>query len=300
MKVDERMSESESRAPLQVLAELVESVPVGAYQRLTFDAPEVAQRVRPGQFVTLAVGGEQSAMLLRRSFSVHRAAGGRLVVVVAGHGPGTRWLVARRPGDVLDLVGPLGQPFAVEAPARSGGDGPTAVLVGGGYGSAPLVPLAELLGGQGWAVHAVVGAASSSLLFGVQHLESAGARVSVTTDDGSAGTPGRVTEVLPGLLTTTGATAVYACGPMAMLAAVQWVAAAATGDVRVQCAVEEAMACGIGICMTCVLPVIGHDGRTRMVRSCTEGPVFDGARVRWDDVGTVPADCVGALRTGGH
>ena len=61
-----------------------------------------------------------------------------------------------------------------------------------------------------------------------------------------------------------------------------------------QCAVEEAMACGIGVCMTCVLPVVGDDGQTRMLRSCVDGPVFRGDRVRWDDIGTVPADTVGA------
>jgi dihydroorotate dehydrogenase electron transfer subunit len=61
-----------------------------------------------------------------------------------------------------------------------------------------------------------------------------------------------------------------------------------------QVAVEEAMACGVGICMTCVLPVVGDDGQTRMVRSCIDGPVLRGDRIRWDDIGTVPADAVGA------
>jgi len=85
---------------------------------------------------------------------------------------------------------------------------------------------------------------------------------------------------------------VYGCGPMAMLRAV--------GDIAVdygipcQVAVEESMACGIGVCMTCVLPVVDDDGDTRMVRSCVEGPVFRGDRVRWADIGTVPADAVGA------
>ena len=61
-----------------------------------------------------------------------------------------------------------------------------------------------------------------------------------------------------------------------------------------QCAVEEAMACGVGICMTCVLPIVGDDGVTRMLRSCVDGPVFRGDRVRWSEVGTVPADALGA------
>jgi dihydroorotate dehydrogenase electron transfer subunit len=77
-------------------------------------------------------------------------------------------------------------------------------------------------------------------------------------------------------------------------------AIAADYGIPAQCAVEEAMACGIGVCMTCVLPVVGDDGRTRMVRSCVEGPVFRGERVRWADVGTVPADAVGAAAMGGH
>jgi dihydroorotate dehydrogenase electron transfer subunit len=84
---------------------------------------------------------------------------------------------------------------------------------------------------------------------------------------------------------------------MAMLRAVSDIATAR--GIPCQVAVEESMACGIGVCMTCVLPVVGQDGLTRMVRSCVEGPVFLGDRVRWDDVGTVPADAVGAP-TGGH
>jgi len=65
-------------------------------------------------------------------------------------------------------------------------------------------------------------------------------------------------------------------------------------DIPVQACVEEAMACGIGVCMTCVLPVTSSDGITRMVRSCTDGPVFRGEQVRWDDVGTIPFDAFGA------
>jgi dihydroorotate dehydrogenase electron transfer subunit len=122
--------------------------------------------------------------------------------------------------------------------------------------------------------------------------------VAVTTDDGSAGTRGRVTDVLPRVMEASGTDVVYACGPMAMLRAVT--AVAGERGVVAQCAVEESMACGIGVCMTCVLPVVGDDGSTRMVRSCVEGPVFPGDRVRWDDVGTVPADAVGAPSAGGH
>ena len=89
---------------------------------------------------------------------------------------------------------------------------------------------------------------------------------------------------------------------MAMLRSVTEIATA-HGAVA-QVAVEESMACGVGVCMTCVMPVVGNDGVTRMVRSCVEGPVFRGDRVRWDafadGIGRVPDDAVGAPRAGGH
>jgi dihydroorotate dehydrogenase electron transfer subunit len=83
---------------------------------------------------------------------------------------------------------------------------------------------------------------------------------------------------------------------MAMLQAVQSVASAAYdgAGIPTQLSVEESMACGIGVCMTCVLPIIGNDGQTRMARSCADGPVFSGERIRWDALGTVPDDAVGA------
>jgi dihydroorotate dehydrogenase electron transfer subunit len=114
--------------------------------------------------------------------------------------------------------------------------------------------------------------------------------IAVTTDDGSAGRTGRVTVAVDELISDVGV--VYACGPMAMLRAVADAATAA--GIPSYVAVEESMACGIGVCMTCVLPVIGDDGRTRFARSCTEGPVFGGDRVRFADVGALPWDVVGA------
>jgi dihydroorotate dehydrogenase electron transfer subunit len=123
-------------------------------------------------------------------------------------------------------------------------------------------------------------------------------RVTVTTDDGSAGEKGLVTDVLPDVIAGINAEIIYACGPMPMLQAVGKVAE--KHAIRAQVAVEESMACGIGVCMTCVLPVRGTDGKSRFVRSCVEGPVFDALNVRWNDVGKLPADLVGADAMGGH
>lgn len=280
---------------VHVDAEVIATRRAGDYQHLTLVAEGVAELSHPGQFVALAVGGPTSGLLLRRSFSIHKASttgtyGGTVDIVVADAGPGTRWITRRRVHDRLDLIGPLGRGFRLPK------DPQPCVLVGGGYGSAPLSWLAELLRGRGSTTHLILGAATERRLFGVVEGRRLAGEVTVTTDDGSAGTRGRVTDVLPEVLARTGAAVIYACGPMAMLRAVTEVGAR-HGAVT-QAAVEEAMACGVGVCMTCVLPVRGTDGLTRMARSCTDGPVFAGDQVRWDAIEDgrchVPEDALGA------
>jgi dihydroorotate dehydrogenase electron transfer subunit len=277
--------------PLQYRAEVLATRRAGEYQVLTLAAPGIPGRARPGHFAAVAIGDERSGMLLRRAFSISRverkgAAGGVLELVIAPHGPGTGWLVQRRRGDWLDVLAPLGRPFVLPSEPVA------AVLVGGGYGAAPLFWLAEQLLARGCRVDFILGAATDAKLYGTLEGRRIGHSMTVTTDDGSAGTAGRVTDALPAVMDEQDSDIVYSCGPMGMLAAVTEIAAAR--GAHSQTAVEEAMACGIGVCMTCVLPVVGSDGRTRMTRSCLAGPVFDGHTVRWDDVGTVPQDCVGA------
>ena len=286
---------------VQVTGELIATRRAGAYHHLTFVAPGLAEHARPGQFVALAVGGSTSAHLLRRCFSIHRVSpsgtyGGTVDVVVAAHGPGTEWLAGLRAHDEVDIVGPLGRAFPLPTEPVA------CVLVGGGYGSAPLFWLADALHERGCRVEMVLGAATESRLFGVVEARRSADGVTVTTDDGSAGTRGWVSDVLPEVIRRTGAAVVYGCGPMGMLRSITEVAAA-EGAVA-QVAVEESMACGVGVCMTCVMPVRGGDGTTRMVRSCVEGPVFRGDRVRWDAFENgwcrVPEDTVGAPKAGGH
>ena len=277
-------------------AEILSVQRVGEYVQFTVVAPEVAAGFKPGHFVAVAVGGENSAMGLRRAFALSGATpsdryAGTVSFVVAEHGAGTRWLVRQRAGDSLDLVGPLGNPFPIPS-----GPAP-AVLVGGGYGSAPLLPLAQALLDNDSPVEFVLGAATADRLYGELAAKRMAGQVTVTTDDGSAGEKGLVTDVLPEAIERINAEIVYACGPMPMLAAVG--AIARHKAIRAQVAVEESMACGIGVCMTCVLPVRGKDGKSRFVRSCVDGPVFDALDVRWNDVGHLPPDLVGADAMGG-
>jgi dihydroorotate dehydrogenase electron transfer subunit len=283
--------------PLQVTGEILSIKKVGAYQAVTVIAPGIPELTRPGHFLAVQVGGAESSMLLRRAFAIYDVKdrgvyGGTVEFVFAVHGKGTAWLSERRAQDKLDVVGPLGRPFRVPKNPVN------VALVGGGYGSAPLLPLATALRERGCRVDIVLGAGSSDRLFGHMEAKRMADSLVVTTDDGSTGVRGRVSDVLPDLMGRSRTDVVYACGPMAMLRAVSDLAA--ERGIPCQVAVEESMACGIGVCMTCVLPVVGEDGLTRMVRSCVEGPVFLGDRVRWDDVGTVPGDAVGAITAGGH
>jgi dihydroorotate dehydrogenase electron transfer subunit len=146
--------------PLQVLGEVLSVKRVGAYQCMTVIASGIAELTRPGHFLAVAVGGPESSLLLRRAFAIYDVKdrgvyGGTVEFVFAVHGKGTAWLSGRRPGDRLDVVGPLGRPFRLPTSAVS------ATLVGGGYGSAPLLPLGTALRERGCRVDVVLGAGTA-------------------------------------------------------------------------------------------------------------------------------------------
>ena len=290
----------QKRTP-QVSGELIAVRRVGAYHRLTFVAPGVAELAGPGQFVAMAVGGDTSATLLRRCFSIHKVSpggtyGGTVDVVVAARGPGTRWLTGLSTHSAVNIIGPLGRGFPLPK------EPVPCVLVGGGYGSAPLFWLAAALRERGCHVEMVLGAATKDQLFGVVEARRAADGVTVTTDDGSMGVKGWVSAVLPDVIRRSHADVVYGCGPMPMLKSITEIATERGAIAQV--AVEESMACGIGVCMTCVMPVKGNDGLTRMARSCAEGPVFRGDRIRWEafenGLCRVPEDAYGAASMDGH
>jgi dihydroorotate dehydrogenase electron transfer subunit len=278
-------------SPVQVPGTVLTMRRIGAYQTMTLVAPGVAERFRPGQFVALAVGGEQSSMLLRRCFSVREVKpdyGGTIEIVFVVRGKGTEWLAALRPRDIVDVAGPLGRPFPLPR------DPVTCVLVGVAHGSAAMFPLAAVLRQRDCPLHFLLGGAGSDDVLGARGARRAGDSVTVATEDGSLGSPGRAEDLLPGLIESAQADVVYASGPLETLRAVTRTAHGYA--IPAQVAVEEPMACGTGVCMACVLPVLGDDGATHMARACVEGPVFRGERVRWDDVGTIPFDALGAPR----
>ncbi len=276
-------------APVQVRGPVLTVRRIDAYHALTMVAPAIASRFRPGQFVTVAVGGPESSMLLRRAFTIHDVRpdhGGTVEFVFAAGEPGTRWLANRRSRDMLDAVGPLGRPFPVPRESAS------CLLVGAGEGSTALFPLADRLRERGCQVDVLLGGSRADHVFGALRARRTARSATITTEDGSLGIRGVVTDMLSQVIHEARTDVIYASAPLPVLRDVT--ALAGRYDIPVQACVPEAMGCGTGVCMTCVLPVVGSDGITRIVRSCVDGPVFRGDMVRWDDVGTIPFDALGA------
>jgi NAD(P)H-flavin reductase len=231
---------------------------VGRYVVLGIGDPDAA--VEPGQFYMLAAvagwgGGGDQRPYLPRAVSVLYARHGEVGFLLEDVGPGTHRLCELQLGEEVYLVGPLGQGFTPPQADRE------AILVGGGVGIPPLAMFQERWGGR-----AVVGFRSA------QHADAASLfrDPAIATDDGSAGHQGHVTDLLDSLLEDGEDIAVFACGPPAMLQAVQ--SRVARHHVPAQLALEAPMACGFGACFGCVVETVSGYKRV-----CVDGPVFDAA-----------------------
>jgi dihydroorotate dehydrogenase electron transfer subunit len=274
-----------NKSAVQEVVTVVSNKRVGAYHQILLNVGDIVKSCRPGNFVAIKVGGDASRMILRRAFAISRTSessqyGGTMELIVAPHGQGSKWLCSQPEGTEVDIVAPLGTAFGIPTEPVS------ALLIGGGYGSAPLFGLADVLKSRACKVDMLLGASVGSKIYAPMEGKRSVNSLKIYTEDGSMGETGRVTENLLEIVRDRNIDVIYSCGPMAMLSAITELVAE-TGVIH-QCAVEESMACGVGICMTCVLPVRNEDGSTSMLRSCIDGPVMDGASVRWDLVGKVP------------
>jgi dihydroorotate dehydrogenase electron transfer subunit len=271
-----------NKSAAQLLAPVVSNKKVGQYHQIIINVGDLASLCKPGNFVAINVGGDSSSMILRRAFAISRVSvsatfGGTMELIVAPHGQGSKWLCAQGEGSVLDIVAPLGTAFGIPTQPVP------VLLVGGGYGSAPLFGLAEVLNARGCRVDMLLGASTASKIYAPMEGKRAVNSIRIYTEDGSMGQIGRVTDPIAEIIKDLDIAVVYSCGPMSMLSAITKITD--SFSVVHQCAVEEAMACGIGVCMTCVLPVQNEDGTISMVRSCIDGPVMDGSKVQWNSVG---------------
>lgn len=217
----------------------------------------------PGQFVMVRVPGD--AAFIRRPFGIVGVEGGACEICFKIIGAGTQALSGAKVGDRVSVLGPLGNGFEIADTKKH-------VLVAGGYGIGPIIGLARRLVDQGKECVIAYGAASAEHLLYMNELRALNCDLRVTTEDGSEGTKGLITEALGDI---TSDCAIYCCGPDGLSKAV-----ADLGEkqnVRVQVSLEKYMACGMGLCLGCVCEK--RDGSH--VRACREGPVFDASELAW-------------------
>ena len=251
----------------------------GGMVEITARLPHLAATARPGEFAQLRAWGGVDP-LLRRPFSVAWTAGELCSFVLEAVGAGTRLLVALRPGDPLQALGPLGNGFPLDpVPVR-------AVIVSGGLGCAPFPLLVRELRRGGCAdVIVLSGAATASRLYPAERFRRGddAVRVVETTDDGSRGRRGLVTELVAGVCDETAA--VYACGPNPMLAALALtIRRLARPPRRADVSLEAPMGCGFGTCLGCALPAAGGG----WFLCCHQGPVREVSEVDWPGLLALP------------
>lgn len=257
---------------------LVSNRRIGVYHQLVLEIGDLVKYVKPGNFIAISVGGETSKMVLRRAFAISRINDrGTIELIISPQGSGSKWLCSQSEGAAIDVITPLGTSFGIPT------EPVTALLVGGGYGSAPLFGLAEVLKSRGCRVVMALGASTAAKIYAPLEGKRAATLLKIYTEDGSAGEQGRVTDALSSLISEYDVRVIYSCGPMPMLESLSEIAV--NHDIAHQCAVEESMACGVGICMTCVMPVKSSTGEIKNLRSCIDGPVMDGEAVQWQLVG---------------
>ena len=262
----------------QIRAAVVSNRRVGVYHQIALEVGDLVKQIKPGNFIAISVGGENSKMVLRRAFAISRTSDrGSVELIISPQGSGSRWLCSQPEGSYVDVITPLGTAFGIPT------EPVTALLVGGGYGSAPLFGLAEVLKSRGCRVIMALGASTAAKIYAPLEGKRSATLLKIFTEDGTAGETGRVTDSMSDLISEHDVRVIYSCGPMPMLEAISKIAVEA--DIAHQCAVEESMACGVGICMTCVMPVKTENGEIKNLRSCIEGPVMDGEEVQWHLVG---------------
>ena len=241
------------------------------YFRLVVRAAQIAPLVQPGQFAHVRILPMRDA-LLRRPFSIFQVSGDTLSILYKTIGQGTAVLSQMRPGEELSMIGPLGHGFTIPPPG-----GETPVLVAGGYGMAALYLLAQRSPQKGIVF---VGGRRRVDILCEEEFRALAWDLRATTEDGSHGEKGLVTQpLLIELERRTPGRKLFACGPTPMLQAVGRLAD--QFSLPAELSLDEHMGCGMGVCLTCVIPVKTGDG-WEYQRSCTEGPVFDSRLIAWE------------------
>jgi len=242
------------------------------YYRLVISDGSLSKESRAGQFIMLKVSQGDSP-LLRRPMSISRIDrdADNIEVLYRVVGKGTTKLTEFSSGSEIDILGPLGNGFDI-VPNKK------AILVGGGIGIAPLIGLADDLKKRNAEPVLMIGGATKNDLIGLSQFKDLNISPVISTDDGSLGKKGFVVGPLLeyiSSLTSPDEYIIYSCGPNVMLREVHKIASAASIDCQVS--LEGRMGCGLGACLSCVVP----DKDNMYVTVCKDGPVFDSGRLSW-------------------
>ncbi|MDP2927941.1 MAG: dihydroorotate dehydrogenase electron transfer subunit [Candidatus Omnitrophota bacterium] len=241
----------------------------GNYGHLEFESGLIAKHAVAGQFVNIRVA-DALEPLLRRPMSIHGVKASKVKIIYEILGKGTQILLTRKPGEFLDIIGPLGNGFNYPRLAKS--TQATNILIAGGMGVAPLIFLAEKLKLSKPLV--LIGARTKKQILCLQEFKALGCTLKLATDDGSVGFKGRVTDLLRIVLEQTKPLGLFSCGPHPMLKTVAQIAH--ENKIPAQLSLEEHMACGIGACLGCeVLTKTGYKS------VCKDGPVFSSEELIW-------------------
>ena len=238
------------------------------FVHLVLDAEELSRVSLPGQILNVRVN-DGLEPVFRRPFGIHRY-NGTVGILFEVRGKGTQFLAQKKPGDMLDILAPLGNTFTLPEPEDK-----NIVFIAGGIGVAPLLSLAASIEDKGRKKVLLYGCRDKGYVFDKKRAKKAGCEMHIATDDGSAGVHGNISRLFDLIPAEKDRTRVYVCGPVVMMKCVQEFARA--NGLRGECLCEEVMACGTGACRGCVIKTIGGYKTV-----CQDGPVFDLGEVVFD------------------
>ena len=251
------------------------------YFKMTIRAPLIAKQARPGQFVHLRCDNG-TGPLLRRPISFHRIDKDNFEILYKIVGQGTILLAKRQKGGIIDVLGPLGNGFEfirnTKYTLAGTGEIRNTIIVAGGMGVAPLLALAERLveGRKKNNIFVLLGVKNKEHILCEKDFKKLGVKVLITTEDGSKGEKGLITDGLKFLLSTINyqLSTIYACGPKPMLKEISGISKSLR--IYAQGCLEENMACGVGACLGCAIKTTkGYK------RVCKDGPVFNLKELKW-------------------
>jgi dihydroorotate dehydrogenase electron transfer subunit len=245
---------------------------------MELEAPYLAKNAKPGQFVNVKVSENTTDPLLRIPLGIHAVRNKRVKMLYKVVGQATEILSAKRKGEMLDVLGPIGNGYDLSPLSKKGA---SAALVAGGHGVAPLYGLAEAITKRKKKVAFFTGAGTADHIVCDKELRKLGVKVYIATEDGSQGKKCYVTDILKEHFERTSddkkRMIIYACGPRPMLAAVARFSKQV--GVPAQVSLDAYMACGTGACLGCAIETV--DGYKLV---CKDGPVFDAQEIRWDKI----------------